>query len=294
MGLFSKRKKTETIDQGKGKVIAFLNQKGGVGKTTLAFNTASALKAKGHKVLCLDMDPQANLTHLFDVVDPRYSLFHLLINQVRELKALHAPVNMAGVLKTKNGMDLLPSSQDLSGLELTVAGITAPRQLILKKFIENERILHRYDYIIIDGPPTLGLLVVNILCACHGVMVPFRPDGLSRKGLGHFYDILDQIEDMGVTQIPEVLAHIPNLMDTRRKQENDDLEQIKDDVREYWGEERVVDPFYNRVGLVKATAEKKTVFDYKSSEYLLLQKQFGELADIIANRTGGLGEMNVH
>jgi chromosome partitioning protein len=292
MGLFSKRRnRDENMDHGKGKVIAFLNQKGGVGKTTLALNTASALQARGHKVLCLDMDPQANLTHLFGVNDPQYSLFHLLINQVKELKTLHAPVTMAGVLKSKNGLDLLPAGQELSGLELTVAGITAPRQLILKKLIENERLLHRYDYVIIDGPPTLGLLVVNILCACHGVMVPFRPDGLSRKGLGHFYDILDQIEDMGVTQIPEVLAHIPNLMDTRRRQENDDLARIKDDVREYWGEERVVEPFYNRVGLVKATAEKKTVFDYKSAEYLSLQKQFGELASLI---DGHLGESNVH
>ena len=294
MGLFSKRKKIEKQDQGSGKVIAFLNQKGGVGKTTLAFNTASALRAKGHKVLCLDMDPQANLTHLFDVNDPQYNLFHLLVNQVKELKALHTPVNFAGVVKTKAGIDLLSSGQELSGLELTVVGITAPRQLILKKYLETERLLHRYDYVIIDGPPTLGLLVINILCACHGVMVPFRPDGLSRKGLGHFYDILDQIEEMGVTQIPEVLAHIPNLMDTRRKQENDDLDQIKADVKEYWGEERVVDPFYNRVGLVKATAEKKTVFDYKSAEYLLLQKQFGELAEIISSKTNAAGEVNVH
>lgn len=291
MGLFSRKQAKPKIDPGKGKVIAFLNQKGGVGKTTLAFNTASALKERGHKMLCLDMDPQANLTHLFGVTDPRYGLYHLLVNQVSELKALHSPVNFAGVLKSKSGLDLLPSGQELSGLELTVAGITAPRQLILKKMIENERLLHRYDYIIIDGPPTLGLLVVNILCAAHGVMVPFRPDGLSRKGLGHFYDVLDQIEEMGVTEIPEVLAHIPNLMDTRRKQENDDLEQIKADVLEYWGEERVVEPFYNRVGLVKATADKKTVFDYKSAEYLLLQKQFSQLATIIDNQ---LGETHVH
>ena len=91
--------------------------------------------------------------------------------------------------------------------------------MILKRFLEKSNILNFYDYVVIDGPPTLGLLVVNILCATDGLLVPFRPDEFSRKGLGHLYGVLENIEDMGITEAPTILAHIPNLVDYRRKQE---------------------------------------------------------------------------
>jgi chromosome partitioning protein len=118
-----------------------MNQKGGVGKTTMAFNLAHAFAHEGKKVLCLDMDPQANFTSLFDVETSDYHIYHLLINSVKELKALHTSALPSDVIiKTKQEegvhIDLLPAGQELSGFELTVAGINGPRQLILKKFIE--------------------------------------------------------------------------------------------------------------------------------------------------------------
>ena len=289
MGIFfnSRKKNSEShLPQvNKAKVISFLNQKGGVGKTTMCFNAAVALAKNGHRVLCIDMDPQANLSLLFnvEVQEEEFSVYHLLINSVRELKALHTSALASEVITpTASGVDLLPSSQELSGFDLSVSGISGSRPLILKKFIEKSGLVEIYDFIIIDCPPTLGLLVVNTLCASGGVMVPFRPDEFSKKGLNHLYDVLDDIEDMGVTQIPEVLAHIPNLVDARRKQEMTDLEEIEQHLNEEWdGEVKMVSPFYNRSQLVKSQSQRKSVFDYQSKDFIPLQNQFNELATIM-------------
>ena len=150
-----------------------------------------------------------------------------------------------------------------------------------KKFLEKNDLLNRYDYILLDCPPTLGLLVVNAICAGHGVIVPFRPDDFSKKGLNHFYDMLEDVQDMGIVDVPEILAHVPNLVDNRRKVEEQDLHEIKEMIGERLGEDRVVNPFYNRAQLVKSQASKKSVFDYSSKEYSHLHQQFHEIADII-------------
>lgn len=270
MGLFAKNKS-------QGKVISLLNQKGGVGKTTMAFNLAYALASQGKNVLCLDMDPQGNLTLLFNKAPSEFSLFHLLINSVRELKALHRPVVLSDILQGSNGVDLIPGGQDLSGFELTVAGISAPRQMILNRFIDKQGLRETYDYIVIDSPPTLGLLVVNVLCASDGILVPFQPDQFSRSGLNHFHDVLENIEDMGIVDGPKILGYIPNLVEGRRKQVNEDFELIKQEI----GEDLIFSSIPNRVQLVKSSAMKKSVFDFQSKEYNELQGQFIQMAQHI-------------
>lgn len=276
----------DSLDSGPcARVVAFLNQKGGVGKTTMAFNTAFALKDRGERVLCLDMDPQSNLSMLFgidtDLDDELYNIHHLLVNSVRELKALHVPVMWSEVVRTVDGVDILPAGQELSGFELTVAGINFARQLILKRFLEVSGILDQYDTIIIDGPPTLGLLVVNVLCASSGVMVPFKPDDFSKKGLSHLYDVLADIEEMGLVAAPRVLAHIPNLVDSRRKLESADLAEIEATFSSGEAQAPLSSVFYNRGSLLKAQSQKRSVFHYNSKEYRPLQDQFGELAGMI-------------
>ena len=167
--------KTNQKVKPKGRVIALMNQKGGVGKTTMAFNLAHAFSHQGKKVLCIDMDPQSNFSSLFEVpVNPEgRNIYHLLINSIKELKALHTATFINDVLfKGQDGIDLIPSGQELSGFELTVAGINGPRQLILKKFIEKFELRSLYDVIIIDGPPTLGLLVVNIYVQLMAFFIP--------------------------------------------------------------------------------------------------------------------------
>lgn len=277
--MFSFFKESLDESQSSAKIVALMNQKGGVGKTTMAFNIAHAFARQGKKVLCVDMDPQGNFSSLFSSEDQRddsFNIFHLLINSVRELKALHSQVLLDDVLiKTEEGIDILPAGQELSGFELTVAGINSPRQLILKKFFEKQHLKSSYDMIIIDGPPTLGLLVVNILCAVDGVLYPFIPDRFSEQGLRNIQQVLEDIAEMEITKTPKNLGYIPNLFDTRRKQSGEDLEKI----RELLGEASLFEPFSNKVQFGKSLASKRSVFHFNSQDFKELQKQFMKLTD---------------
>jgi chromosome partitioning protein len=278
--MFSFFKANQDQKTATGKVIALMNQKGGVGKTTMAFNLAHAFSSQGKKVLCIDMDPQSNFSSLFDVPanDDRKNIYHLLVNTVKELKALHTSTFINDVIiKGEDGIDLIPSGQELSGFELTVAGINGARQLILKKFIEKFELRSQYDVIIIDGPPTLGLLVVNILCATDGVLYPFVPDRFSEQGLKNIQQVVADIAEMEITSTPKNLGYIPNLFDTRRKQATTDLEQIKVTL----GEATVHEAFTNKVQFGKSLAQRKSVFHYKSNEYKDLQRQFVAMTETV-------------
>ncbi len=268
-----------------GKIISFINQKGGVGKTTMAFNAAFALAKNGHKVLTIDLDPQANLSLLFKA-QSNFNIYHLMLNSIKELKMLHVPALLGSVLQ-RGDVDLLPSGQELSGFDLTVGNINAPRQLILKKFIELNNLKDRYDYIIIDCPPTLGLLVINALCASDGVIIPFRPDDFSLKGLEHFYQVIEDIKDMGIVKAPEVFLHVPNLVDLRRKQESDDLKKIILAIDAQLGEGKVFSPFLNKAGLVKSLSNRKSVFDFKNQDFSELQDKFSGVAQKIEEWSHG-------
>ena len=291
MSLFSKKKgpadANKSAKESTGKVVAILNQKGGVGKTTMTFHLAHALAKQGKKILAIDFDPQSNLTLLFGHRNSEIkgTVFQLLLNSLKELRPLHTPLMASEIIiKGASGVDLLPSSQDLSGFELTVAGIQAPRQLILKNFIEKNGLRDLYDFILIDGPPTLGLLMVNILCASQGVMIPFQADQFSRAGLEHFHQVLEDVSDMGLVNAPKVIGYVPNLLELRRRQGQDDFERIKVDLQGLPSGNlgaKIFNPIANRAQLSRLGGLGKSVFDYEGKEYHELQGQFREMAGAI-------------
>ena len=166
-----------------GKIIAVVNQKGGVGKTTTAVNLTAALKEQGKKVLLCDFDPQANASSGMGVEKKKlkHSVYDVIIN---DLPAENA------VISTKFG-DVLPSSADLAGAAVELLSLEEPN-FRLKKALEPLR--SRYDVILIDCPPSLELLTINGLAAADGILVPVQCEYYALEGLADLMNTLRLIK----------------------------------------------------------------------------------------------------
>lgn len=159
-------------------IIAIANQKGGVGKTTTTANVGTGLAAQGKRVLLVDMDSQANLTMClgFDPDQLDTSLYNLMDYCIEQ----DAAPDMKGSLLTAEGVDLLPSSILLAGIDLKLMN-ALNREYVLKTILDSVR--EQYDYILIDCQPSLGLLTINALSAADSVLIPMQAQYLSAKGL---------------------------------------------------------------------------------------------------------------
>ena len=154
-----------------GKIIAIVNQKGGVGKTTTCVNLAAAVQACGKKVLLCDFDPQANATSGMGVdKSTSNGVYDVLINGVEPEKA---------IVSTRYG-DVLPSSKALAGAGVEMIELEG-RQFLLKKALA--QVADRYDFIFIDCPPSLELLTLNALCAANSLLVPLQGEYYALEGL---------------------------------------------------------------------------------------------------------------
>ena len=155
------------------KVLSVANQKGGVGKTTTAVNLSAALSKLGKKVLLIDLDPQANATmgSGIDKTNLEYSIYHVLLG-------LTEPSNV--MKKSDSNYDLLPANRDLIGAEIELAEENR-REYRLNDVLK--KILLKYDFILIDCPPSLSLLTLNGLCASTGVIIPMQCEYYALEGL---------------------------------------------------------------------------------------------------------------
>jgi chromosome partitioning protein len=166
---------------------ALANQKGGVGKTTTAVNLGAYLAAAGRRVLLVDTDPQANATsHLgVDRGALSYSTYDLLLNNV--------PAQRMIVLTNQVRLDLLPSTPSLAGAEIELVGEMA-REYRLERALQP--VGSQYDYVLIDCPPSLGLLTINALAAArNGVLIPVQCEYLALEGLGHLLKTIYMARD---------------------------------------------------------------------------------------------------
>lgn len=158
------------------KVIAFTNQKGGVGKTTTASAFCGGLVSKGKKVLAIDLDPQGNLSFSFGADDDGYTIHDVLVGKVSILEAIQT---------TKN-CDIIPSNILLSGLELELTSVG--REYVLREKLAP--IMKFYDYVIIDTPPALSILTINAYTACSDLIIPMTPEILSLQGIAQLKDTI--------------------------------------------------------------------------------------------------------
>jgi chromosome partitioning protein len=197
-----------TPAKGKGKgtvhpqVIAFANQKGGVAKTTTTLNLGVAFVELGMRVLCIDLDPQGNLT-MSQGLNPdtiERSMFDVLVHRL-PIEEVIAP----------REVDLAVASIDLAGAELALSSQIG-RERALQKAIEPIRSL--YDYILIDTPPSLGLLTINAFVAATGVIVPVQTEYLSLRGLVQLENTLQMVRENLNPQVA-ILGIVPTMYDKR-------------------------------------------------------------------------------
>lgn len=165
-----------------GKVISLANHKGGVGKTCSTVNIGAGLSKRGKRVLLIDLDPQSNLSLSLGIRDPKKSIYSCLVGK--------SSISEVIIESTKN-LFVVPASLDLSGAELELAS-EAGRELILKEIIAP--IKSKYDFILIDCPPSLGLLTLNALTASDEVYIPLQAQFLATQGLVKLNEIIEKVK----------------------------------------------------------------------------------------------------
>lgn len=172
------------------KVIAIANQKGGVGKTSTTVNLGAGLVRQGFDVLLVDMDSQANLTMALGFQNPdemQFTIANVLQKAVRE----ETIIPEEGILTNEEGIDLMPSNVQLSGVELALINEYG-REAVLKQYIDVVRL--NYDYILIDCAPSLSVLTINALVAADSVLIPTQPQYFSMAGIQMFYDTFCKVK----------------------------------------------------------------------------------------------------
>lgn len=197
------------------KVIAFANQKGGVAKTTTTLNLAVAFAESGHRVLCVDMDPQGNLT-MSQGMDPdtlEASLYDVLVHRM--------PIRQ--VIR-KREIDVAVASIDLAGAEIAMSTMIGRERALAKalKDVEDD-----YDFVCIDTPPSLGLLTINALTAADKVIVPVQCEYLSMRGLIQLQNTLQMIRENLNPDI-EIEGILPTLMDSRTVHAKEAIEILEE------------------------------------------------------------------
>jgi chromosome partitioning protein len=198
-----------------GRVIAFANQKGGVAKTTSTLNLGVALKEKGHSVLLIDLDPQGNLTMSqgWNPDEIERSMFDVLVHRLpieQIIREAEVPVAV--------------SSIDLAGAELALSSMIGRERALEKALVS---IKHAYEYILIDTPPSLGLLTINALVAANGVIVPVQCEYLSLRGLVQLENTLSMIRE-NLNPDVEIQGILATMYDRRLLHSKEAVEILKE------------------------------------------------------------------
>ena len=206
------------------KTIAIANQKGGVGKSMTTESLGIGLVRAGKKVLLIDMDPQGSLTASFGIEEPDELDLTLTTLLYKSMNDIPLEKN-EGILHLDEGADLIPGNIELSGLESTL--ITAmDRERVLKTYIESQRFEEKYDYILIDCMPSLGMLTINALTCADTVLIPVRASFLSLKGMEQLFRTILKVKKKLNPKI-KIEGLLVTMLDLRTNNARDILDLIR-------------------------------------------------------------------
>lgn len=226
-----------------GRIIACSNHKGGVGKTTSVVNIGAGLARLNKKVLLVDMDPQANLTQSFGIKNPEYTIYE-------GLKGEHklVPINV------DTNVDVVASTLDLSGAEMELSS-EAGREYIFTELIEP--LVDKYEYIIIDCPPSLGLLTINALTAADELFIPLQPHFLAIKGLTKIIEVKDKVKKRLNKKI-EITGVFVTQFDKRKILHRD----VLDTINTYFQDKVFNTRIRDNIALAEAPSAGTDIFRY--------------------------------
>lgn len=247
------------------RVVSVANQKGGVGKTTTATNLAAGLALSGKKVLVVDLDPQSNATSGLGIepADRSPGIYDALIGRTPIRKIIR---------KTETGrLFIAPASRDLTGAEVELVGL-AGRGGYLKRFLAP--LAPEYDYVVIDCPPSLGLLTVNALAASDQVLVVLQAEYYALEGLSQ---LLDTVAAISRELNPRLV--IGGILLTMIDRRTNLGHQVEMEVREHFGDQVFETVIPRNVRLAEAPSFGKTIFQYDirstgAASYLALAREF--------------------
>lgn len=239
--------------QNKATVIACVNQKGGTGKTCTAENLGIGMVQEGKKVLLVDMDPQASLTISLGYPRPDDLPVTVSDQMARVMQDMSIPLK-EGILTHEEGVDLMPASIALSGLEVSLVNAMS-RESILKQYLEPLK--KEYDFIILDCMPSLGMLTVNALAAADQLVVPVQAQYLSAKGLEQLLQTVNKVKRQ-INPKLRVEGILLTMVDSR----TNNAKEIASLIREAYGSKlKVFDVEIPRsVRAAEISAEGKSIF----------------------------------
>lgn len=201
-----------------GKIVAISNEKGGTGKTTLAVNLGAALAIRGKKTLLIDMDPQGNASYILaKITDEDPAMYSVLTEKDITLDAIIQPT-------ATEHFDIVPSNLHLAGAEIQLATLLG-RENALKRKLTTD-VINRYDFLLIDTSPSLGLLTINALNAADYALIPVSCDFLSLVGLTLLFDTIRLCQDQLGSHV-RVLGLVANRYDRREKVSAEVLNALK-------------------------------------------------------------------